>query len=158
MCNGRATPGGVVSHNKIIAPILEVQAKIHEAAPVTFLSTPDWDPLTALTLSWQPASDVLRAYFTGTDKFIYEFAGTNASSTAFPRSNRDGVAQNSTSGVSTPGWAEAPTHDLTWIPSASVAEEVTSVAWLDQVNFYRYVNGQIVESSLAQGAWSARFI
>jgi len=158
MCNGRATPGGVVSHNKIIAPFLEAQAKIHEAAPITFLSTPDWDPLTALTLSWQPASDVLRAYFT---------ARISSSTNSPARMPRAQPSQDPTEmalrkipplGVnSRVGRGAYARSYLDPEYFCGRGNHVCSLAGPGQF-FIGTLTGQIVESSLAQGTWSARFI
>ncbi|KAH8591209.1 hypothetical protein B0O99DRAFT_744636 [Bisporella sp. PMI_857] len=127
-------------------------------APLTNVTIPNWDPLAAMTLAWQPASDTLRAYFTDTHKFIQEFSGRNASTADFAAIARGDVAQNSTSGITTPGWTQSPIHDLTWLPSDALGAEIASVAWLDQVRFYRLIEGKLAESALAQGVWSAKFI
>ena len=125
---------------------------------MTTITVPHWNPLTTLVSTWQPTSDILRAYFTGDDKFIYQFSGRNASTSDFSKVGRVNLVQNSTTGITTVGWTETPVHDLTWLPSDAVREEVAAVAWQDDVRFYRFVDGQVAESTLAQGVWSARFI
>ena len=150
------------SHSHIVLLTVHYQKKniitnTSQASPVSTTAIAQWSPYTALTSSWQPTSDVLRAYFTGTNKFTYQLSGTNASSADFAAITRGDLAQNSTSGISTAGWS-TPFHDLSWIPSEAVGAGISSLAWLDEVRLYRIVAGQLTESRLIANIWSAQFI
>jgi hypothetical protein len=101
-----------------------------------------WSALTDFTSCWQPDSDTLFAYFTGSDKLIYQLDATNAS----------------TSGMSPLDWSSTTTHDLTWIPSDSMRAGIGAIAWDNEVRFYRLVGGQLAQSAQINGIWSAKYI
>ena len=49
-------------------------------------------------------------------------------------------------------------HDLTWIPSDAMRAGIGAIAWEDEVRFYRLVGGQLAQSAMIDGVWSAKYI
>lgn len=149
------TPCGGVVGPSSISP--QNTTDISTAASLTNLTTMHWNPTSSLTTAYTATDDTIRAYFVGTDKLIYQFTGLGASTEAFAQVRRT-ETQNSTSGVSTTGWTQNTIHDLTWLMSDSTSAQLGAVGWGSNVGFLREIQGQLAESTMTNGVWSAKFL
>ncbi|KAH6675881.1 hypothetical protein B0J14DRAFT_587492 [Halenospora varia] len=104
-------------------------------------STAHWSSLTAFSTCWQPSSDTAYVFFTGSNKLVYKLASAN-------------ITQSSPGPLD---WG-SETHDLSWVPSDAMREAIGAIAWDHEARFYRLVEGQMAQSQLSAGVWSAKFI
>ncbi|KAI9050837.1 hypothetical protein LZ554_004956 [Drepanopeziza brunnea f. sp. 'monogermtubi'] len=126
---------------------------------ITASPLPNWTPLTSISSSYQPATDILSAFFTGADKLVYQLAATNASTSEFAQIVRgDAPASPTTAGISTAGWNQTAYRDLAWAPSDAPGAEIASVGWAAQTRFFRLIDGDLAESLQMGGVWSANYI
>ncbi|KAH8676479.1 hypothetical protein BGZ60DRAFT_513410 [Tricladium varicosporioides] len=104
-------------------------------------STAHWSSLTAFSTCWQPSSDTAYVFFTGSNKLVYKLSSAN-------------VTQSSPGPLD---WG-SEAHDLSWVPSDAMREAIGAIAWDHEARFYRLVEGQMAQSQLSAGVWSAKFI
>ncbi|RDW87943.1 hypothetical protein BP5796_03637 [Coleophoma crateriformis] len=98
-----------------------------------------WNPLAGLSACYTKTLDQLHVYYTAADLGIYEFLGSNVSTT------------NTT-------WGVRPGRNHVWSTADYPSADISAVGWRDQARFFQLTQGKIIEGSLDNTTWTEAFI
>jgi hypothetical protein len=100
------------------------------ASPLS-IAGPTWNPTSSLAAIFEGTPTILRAYYVGTDKEVYEYVDE--------------------SGV----WLKQPDQSPVW---GTADASIAGVGWADQVRLYYMTGGVLVEAALRNTTWTKKRI
>ncbi|RDW72811.1 hypothetical protein BP6252_06718 [Coleophoma cylindrospora] len=98
-----------------------------------------WNALAGLSACYTKTLDQLHVYYTAGDQGIYEFLGTNVS-------------------TSKTTWGVRPGRNHVWSTADYPSADISAVGWQDQARFFQITQGKIIEGSLDNTTWTEAFI
>jgi len=98
-----------------------------------------WNPTSGLAAAYSNSTDQIHVYYTGIDSGVYEFLGSNASTT------------NTT-------YAAQPGRNHIWATADYPGADISAVGWLDEVRFFQVAQGKMVQGILNHTIWTETFV
>jgi hypothetical protein len=103
---------------------------IKPASPLS-IAGPNWNPKSSLAAVFEGTPTILRTYYVGTDKEIYEYV------------DKSGV------------WLKQPDQSQVW---GTADAGIAGVGWADQVRLHYMTGGVLVEAALENTTWTQKGI
>ncbi|CAG8978536.1 hypothetical protein HYALB_00012267 [Hymenoscyphus albidus] len=104
-------------------------------SPLSTARVKSWNPLSGIGATYSSGHNQLHVYYTGLDSLIYEFTGSNASST---KTN----------------YSTQPSPQREWSASDIVGGAVTAVGWDSNVRIFHQSQGVLIEGAQTNGTFS----
>lgn len=109
-------------------------ANINTGVALSTARIKSWNPLSGIGAAFSSTQNQLHVYYTGLDSLIYEFVGSNASTTK--------------------SYSAQPSNQREWTNADIVGGAITAVGWKDQVRFFQQSQGVLIEGVLSNTTWS----